>query len=433
MKQFLFVLAALAMASCGVDSSEIGTDFFNEGALDYSYIDSSSVKLSTIRVENLTTNGGARILLGSHVDDKLGRITASSYFQVVPASSNMNLEDEDVSYEYISLVLKYDTYSYYDTTASMKLNVYYVNEEMALDDDGTLYNDKTFSIDSAPLGSVTFTPRPNRTADSVEIRLSDELGKDLFAKATSGSEQLSTSAEFLRHFRGLAIFPDSTSSTCLLGFAVTPELRVYYKDKSTIPITTDNYLSFAASASNIIYTHLYTDISDTRLTSLTETDIRLSADITDDQSYLQAGAGLMLRVDMPYLRTLKQIENFYPTQATLDIYPIRKSFDDQTPLPSSLVVYKADKKNNFYAQYGINATLLTDTDLGRYTRYTLDVTAFVKEQMALEELNENGLVFSIAENYPVFVNRIYAGSNGVDYETRLRIYFVTVNNTTTKE
>ncbi len=428
MKQFLFVLAVFAMASCGVDSSEIGTDFFNEGALDFSYIDSSSVKLSTIRLDNLTSAGGARILLGSHVDEKLGRITASSYFQVVPASSNMNLEDEDVSYEYIALVLKYDHYSYYDTTAAMKLNVHYVNEEIAYDDDGKLYSDKTFSVDETSLGSVTFTPRPNRTADSVEIRLSDELGKDLFAKATSGSEQLSTSAEFLRHFRGLAVFPDSTTSTCMLGFSVTPELRVYYKDKSTVPITTDNYLSFAASTSNIIYTHIHSDITGTKLTSLTETDTRLSADVTDEQSYLQAGAGLLLRVDMPYLRSLKQIENFYPTQATLDIYPIRKSFDDETPLPSSLVVYQADKKNNFYAQYGLNAALLTDTDLGRYTRYTLDVTSFVKEQMELEELNENGLVFMLSENYPVSVNRIYAGSNGVDYETRLRIYYVTVNN-----
>jgi hypothetical protein len=428
MKQFLFVLAVFAMASCGVDSSEIGTDFFTEGALDFSYIDSSSVKLSTIRLDNLASAGGARILLGSHVDEKLGRITASSYFQVVPASSNMNLEDEDVSYEYIALVLKYDHYSYYDTTAAMKLNVHYVNEEIAYDDDGKLYSDKTFSVDETSLGSVTFTPRPNRTADSVEIRLSDELGKDLFAKATSGSEQLSTSAEFLRHFRGLAVFPDSTTSTCMLGFSVTPELRVYYKDKSTVPITTDNYLSFAASTSNIIYTHIHSDITGTKLTSLTETDTRLSADVTDEQSYLQAGAGLLLRVDMPYLRSLKQIENFYPTQATLDIYPIRKSFDDETPLPSSLVVYQADKKNNFYAQYGLNAALLTDTDLGRYTRYTLDVTSFVKEQMELEELNENGLVFMLSENYPVSVNRIYAGSNGVDYETRLRIYYVTVNN-----
>ncbi|MFD1001827.1 DUF4270 family protein [Ohtaekwangia kribbensis] len=428
MKQILFVLAVLTMASCGVDSSEIGTDFFNEGALDFSYIDSSSVKLSTIRIENLTTAAGARILLGSHTDEKLGRITASSYFQVVPTSSNMDLDDEDVSYEYVALVLKYDHYSYYDTTASMKLNVHYVNEEIVEDDDGTLYSDKTFSVDDTPLGSITFSPRPNRTADSVEIRLSDELGRDLFAKAVSGSDELSTSAEFLRHFRGLAVFPDSTSSTCLLGFAVTPELRVYYKDKSTVPITTDNYLSFAASTSNIIYTHIHTDLTGTKIASLTETDVRLSADETDEQSYLQAGAGLLLRVDMPYLRTLKQIDNFYPTQATLDIYPIRKSYDDQMPLPSSLVVYTADKKNNFYAQYGINATLLTDTDLGRYTRYTLDVTSFVKEQMELEELNENGLVFSLAQNFPVSVDRIYAGSNGVDYETRLRIYFVTVNN-----
>jgi hypothetical protein len=48
--------------------------------------------------------------------------------------------------------------------------------------------------------------------------------------------------------------------------------------------------------------------------------------------------------------------------------------------------------------------------------------------MELAEFNENGLVFSLSENFPVSVDRIYVGNNGVDYKTRLRIYFVTVNN-----
>ena len=426
MKQFWFVVVViLVMTSCGVDSSEIGTDFFNEGALDFSYIDSSSVKLSTIRIENLTTNGGARMLLGAHVDEKLGRITASSYFQVVPPSG-ADLQYEDVSYDYIAIVLKYDHYFYYDTTANVTLRAHYVKEDMELDDDGTLYSDRTFAIDENPLGSLTFLPKPNRS-DSLEIILSDDLGKELFEKLTSGSDQLSSSTEFLRYFKGLAILPDTSSSTCLLGFSITPELRVYYKDKSTIPIT-DKYISFAASSSNIVQTNIHTNVQNTKLTTLKDTDKRLSSDETDEQAYLQAGAGLLLRVDMPYLRELKQIENFYPTQAILDDYPIRKSYSNVEPIPSSFVVYKADKKNNFYAQYGISATLLNDTDLDRYTRYTLDVTSFVKEQMELAEFNENGLVFSLSENFPVSADRIYAGNNGVDYKTRLRIYFVTVNN-----
>lgn len=424
---FIIVLAGILLCSCEPDSPEIGADFFNDGVLDFSYIDSSSVKLSTIRLEPLNTYGASRMLIGSHADEKLGRITASSYFQLVPSSSGVDLEDENVSYEYLALVLKYDHYFYYDTTSSVTLDAYYVNEELELDEDGTLSSDETFELADSPLGSITFRPGPHRN-DSIEIKLSDNLGLDLFEKAISGSDQLTSATEFLRYFNGLALVPNTTTSGCLLGFEPTPELRLYYKDKSTTP-TTDKYISFATSSSNIAYTNIRTDIQNTKLIDLTDTEERLNADDTDEESYMQAGAGLLLRVDMPYLRDLRQVANFYATQAILDIYPIRQSYSKVMPLPQSLLAYKADKNNNLDDQYKLEATLQEDLDLDRDTHYTLDVTEFVKGHMENPtEFNGHGLVFTLPENYAVSADRIYAGNNGSNYKTRLRIYFVTVNN-----
>lgn len=417
------------MVSCSADSpSEVGTDFFNEGALDYAFMDSSTVKLSTIKVEDLTTNGGTRLLLGSHADDKLGRLTASAYFQVTPSSSSdVTLKYVDnISYENLVMVLKYDKYYYYDTAQSMTLRVHAVTEEMTLDKNNQLFSDKTFKINETPLGSVTFQALPHRT-DSVVIKLSDDFGQELFKMATSDSEQITNSTNFLRYLRGLAILPDTTVSTSLVGFNITPEMRLYYYDKSVTPIK-EKYIAFPASTSNIVYTNIHANRLTTKLTSLKNTDERLSQTITDDESYLQAGAGLELRIDMPYLRDLKMNTNFYMTQAILDVYPIRKSYSDTEPLPTSLQVYLADKKNNIYGQLSSKAVLALDKDLGRDTRYTLDVTAFVKSQMELTAFNENALIFTVSSNYSTSVDRVYFGDNGINYKTKLRIYFVTVNN-----
>src|SRR6187551_3232768 len=168
MRKLVWGLMMVGVISCGVESSEIGTDFFRDGVLDYSLSDTSTVKLSTIKLEKLPTSSATRILVGSHEDEKLGRITASSFFQLSPASA-ITLQGEDITFDYLALHLDYDHYFYYDTTSSFTLRVFRISETMETEEDGTLYNTNTFSIDNNTLGELTFLPRPNR-ADSVEIK-----------------------------------------------------------------------------------------------------------------------------------------------------------------------------------------------------------------------------------------------------------------------
>jgi hypothetical protein len=427
MRHFLFFVA-VSLCSCGVDSSEIGTDFFNEGALDISYIDSSSVKLYTVRFDSLITSDAQRILVGSHNDERLGRLTASAYFQP-GLQSAVDLDEDNVSFDYAAITLKYDTYSYYDTASSITLTAYRVTEEIELEEDGYLYNTSEFSFSEEPLGSVTFSPRPHRK-DSVEIILDEDFALDLYQKALEGDDDLATNAEFIEYLKGIAIIPDSSGSTAIVGFAM-PEIRLYYIDKSITP-TDQRYVSFPVSggqASNLHFNNIRTNRTATKLAIMPDFEGKLSADITDEEAYLQAGAGLALRVDFPYLRNLTANTNFFVTKAVLDIYPVRKSYGELAPLPSALIPYKVDKKNNTLYQFPFNATLYEDIDLGRDTRYSLDVTSFVKEQMAITEFNENALLFVIENaSFRGGVDRIYAASPGSQYKTRLTIYYATVNN-----
>lgn len=419
MKRYLVVGVLVVLMSCGTDSTEIGSQFFDDSALDFFYIDSTTVSLSTVQYEKLVTSSNSRLLLGAFADPKLGAINSSSFVQFKAPSSIEDLQDADISYDYLAVVLNYDQYVYYDTS-KLKIDVYEVAEDIELEDDTYLYNSSTFKVKSEMLGSHTFVPRPHRD-DSVEIVLSDVLGRELFSKIKQGDDNLDTDA-FPKYMRGLAFIPDPEATSGIIGFSSSPQIRLYYTDRGETPVK-QKYVAFEANRYN---SYLKTDRSSTPIISLAQ-DEKLNADYTNGEAYLQSGAGLALRVDFPYLTTLKQFADLHVVQAVLEIYPVKKTFDELTPLPTQLMVYAVDGLNGQYGTLDNNAVLVTDTDTGRYTRYVLDVTGFINSQLALTTYNENGLLF-INSGFTSTVDRLCAASASYEYNTRIKIYFATVTN-----
>ncbi len=425
MTRFLGVVVGIIMiCSCETESPEIGSDFFTNGVLDFTYIDSATVNLSTIQLDEMATSSASRMLVGTHRDERLGQITATPYFQVTP-TGEVNFEDKNFAYDHLSFVLPLDHYSYYDTLLPLTLNVHRVTEGITTEN-GYLYNSSSFQVENMSLGSVTFKPRPSY--DSIEVKLSDALGQEIFKKAMSGGDEL-TSSNFPKYIRGFAVVPDTSSSGCIVGLTPNPSLRLHYYDKTTTPIS-KKYLVFnVQSSSALFFTNITCDRKNTDLETLPSQKERLSAKKTNGTAYIQAGAGLSLRIDMPYLRALKQIDNFYVGRAVLEIYPVRKSSSQSTRLPQQLKVFKADKRNKIYEEIETMASLVEDIELGRDTYYRFDATEFVKIQMELQSLNENALIFTTDKStYPVSAERIYAAAPAYEYKTRLRIYFATVNN-----
>src|SRR6186713_298647 len=96
---WLIIYLVAVCLSCDNESSRIGTDFFGDGRLDISSVDSSKVILSTIRFDSLVTSKATRVLLGSNLDDKLGRITASAYFQPGLGTNTQDLSGKNYVFE----------------------------------------------------------------------------------------------------------------------------------------------------------------------------------------------------------------------------------------------------------------------------------------------------------------------------------------------
>jgi Domain of unknown function (DUF4270) len=419
-------LCSIIVVACGTDSSEIGSDFFLGGAIDLAYIDSASVHLSTIKFERLVTNIDDRILAGSYQDERLGRTTAIPFIQFSNSGTDSEtLRGENPVFDYAGIVLKYDGYSFMDTTAALSYQVYRLTTNVSPDENGYLYNTTLFGHQEESLGSITFLPKPHRE-DSIVIRLPGLPGNELFQMLIKDSQDTKTYETFTEYFKGVAILPDTASVSCILGFSNNPEIRLYYYDRSVVP-SAHKYISFPATDGRI-FTWIHGNRNSTKLSELSDPEEKVEAALSDNEAYMQSGTGLALRADMPYLRNLKQLDNFYVAKALLELYPVAKSYSTAVPLPEALIVSKYDGSNILYGYVDSDAILQPDLDLDRDTHYELEVTSFVKDQMELEEFNSNGLVFRIDDtDFRSTVQRLYMSGAGFGSQTRLRIYYATIN------
>lgn len=421
MNKLYFLLSLMAFFSCTSNSTQIGSEFFTDGMLDVSYIDSSSVKLSTMQFASLITNNTGRIVAGSHADEYTGRITATPFF-TLSNGKDISLEDLNTEYAYTALILHYDGYSYYDTTSVFKIRVHKLTQDIDLSSDYTLGNTDEFAYETQALGQISLAVRPHKQ-DSLAILLDDDFGKELYEKAVAGNSDLAAGADFTDYLKGIAIVPDTTSSGPLVGFSTSSELRVYYYDKSVVPSDL-SYFSFSLSDS--YYTTHYELPSNGPFSNIDEGE-HLNSSSSNDLAVIQSGTGLALRVEIPYLRALKTLDNFYITSAVLDILPKENSYDEFSPLAESLSAYKVNGKNAVESETAYAANLYTDY-LEREVRYSVDVTSFVQAQMETAEFNNNALLFIMdADTYRAGGNRICFTDKVSGYKTRLRIYYATIN------
>lgn len=435
-----FFLLLTGLSECTTSVSEIGADFFtNKSTFDISYLDSMTLKVSTVLRDSMVTSDTKRLLVGYQNDEKLGTITSQSIFQV-GITSAVSLSNSTTEYVGLRLNLKKDGYWFYDTTKSQTISVYQLTKGLVAYT-GRYYNTSKFSIDRSapPLGSLTFLPRPKHTTDSLEIPLSDDLGRQLMTMAQNSDPRLSTNLAFVKFFKGLALIPDTLNSRAFIGFQAplaigqsagaskSSELRLYYNDRTTIP-TTLRHVSFTIG-NNAYFSHVHSWRGATQLSSLKKAKQEVSSTVTDHEGYFQCGAGLAMRIEMPYLNTLRNTdERFLSTRAVLEFRPIRTSYISN-PLPPVLLMSFVDEQNNLLSVAPLPIRLVKDVEYGRNTLYAADVTSFVNSQI-LNIINTKFALLIAPDDsqYRSTVNRLYMGDQLNQYNMKLRLYYLTLPN-----
>jgi hypothetical protein len=379
------------------------------------FSDTSAVKLSTFFTDSMMTGSTQRHLVGRFADPYLGKIQASAYFQNAP-ESGVTVPDLAV-FDSLTLSMGYDSYSYGDTTVALNVSVHKVLKDLM--EYSSIYNITKLPFEAAPIGKVKLTPRP-RTNKSLKIRLSQALGEEIFQKAKDN--QITSSTSWTNILQGLVVKNADTDDASIIGFrSDSTAIRLHYHTIDVEGLKRDSVNVKLRG----VYNQIIPDRTGTLLAKAPTTHrIALPSEETGNKAFIQAGPGVMTRVDFPNLRSLKYYKYSVINRAFLRLTPFQLSVTDQLRAPAQIHVFICDKNNEFITDpstglplplYDLNSTNTASprpvvgtyvNDLINNTQYYLfDVSYYVSNLMNSGLQDGTGLVlrssaFTGSYNFP---------------------------------
>jgi hypothetical protein len=452
---------------------------------DYSlaFTDTVKLKTSTVLLDSIPTSNMGTLLLGNYVDDKLGVIKSTPFFQV-GLGSYWTLP-EDAIYESIVLAMPFSGYYYGDTTKSQTVEVRAIEQDLRtyslakfwydqgyysyFDNNyfssggGTairtyVYNNKTFAVNPTVLGVQTFTSRPSMVnrpdvGDTLVVRLDDNLGKGFFDLRKSGSLIMTSQSRFLEHFKGLSI--TSTNPSYMVGLNTTrSRIRIYYREPFENTFVRKYYdLVLASDGMNLInYNKIEADRSGTLIADLT-TDLlnpnrktEISSTLTNNETYVQSGLGIVTKLNFPGLRDIVNLTGFKQlTEVKLVLRPVRNSFDANYYLPTELVMFTSNSSNlplrqvspDFSSGNFEYARIFAPVDHTEIPEYVFTITQYAQSLMR-SSANPKDMVLLLS-TAPVSSSEAADTRNNIyktvtravisgDYTARLEITYLKYNN-----
>jgi len=419
------------MSACRENPGEfsLGKQFI-ESHTGLNLIDTFSVKLSTVILDTVQTSGTGNVLLGSYHDDIFGTITSNSYFQV-GVLENYDVEQSD-TYDSLLLVIKYNGYYFGDTTKSQRISVHQLTENINYDYDDVITRQTAFHYNANPIGSIVYTPEPTSSTDTLTIKISDDIGLDLFAKLKDYSDIITYNETFTNYFHGLALIADDAYEGSIIGFNATEQdvrLVLFATRKALTSEETEVEVEFNLNDSTKQFNSIVYDPSSTQLKTMSEQRNKLPSTASGGLSFLQGGIGLAIRVDFPSLQEALLFERSVIVVGQLCIAPLRNSYD-KSDLPSDLVLYEVDGLNRKTAQVFTNqgsvasSTLVVDELYHEETTYSFDVTRYLNEELANSYVDpEKGLLIMLPATAEA--TRFYRFvADAKNRNTKLKIYYL---------
>ena len=437
MRYLIFgIIGIVFLASCATDDTtyEVGSDFI-ENSIQVRVLDTFSIKTGTFKLDSIITSSTNRILVGNVVDEKLGTLSAKSYLELI--TSNFSISTDAV-YDSIGMILNYDNYYYGDTTKVQTYTLHRITETVEPEDDATsFYNTSSLEYDAAILGQLSFTPRPNKSTDSLFVKIDDILGEEIFDKIVNND--INNTDDFLQYFKGLVIAPDTSVNSHVLGFNAQTTtgtgnsiMRLYYSIIDDDSENNDYYIDFVISAAGQQFNEIKTDLSSTVLGDFEDgEEIKLST-VTDNLLFAQSGTGISARIEMPSIKRLSELyENAATLSAELTFSPLKGSYSDDNPLPEYLSVYIVDHKNRIIQQLTdidgntASAILIADTDeFNEDTYYYVNLSGFV-EQILYSDTDLNYALMIQSENFSKEVSNVVIENNAsTNREVKLSVKYL---------
>lgn len=423
MRYFIIgILSLIFISSCAKDDTiyEVGSDFL-ETNIQVRVLDTFAIKTGTFKLDSLITSGTSRILVGNVSDENLGHLTAKSYLQLITSTYAIS---KDAVFDSIGMILNYDTYYYGDTTKVQTYKLHQITEDFEPEEGTSFYNTSSLKYNTKSLGEITFTPKPNRETDSLFIKMDDVLGEEIFDKIVDND--INNSDDFLQYFKGLAIVPDATINSHVLGFNVLPtentagnsSMRLYYTINDDDSEDNSYFVDFVITSTAKQFNQISADLSSSTLKGFTNSEEIKQSTSTNNLIFSQSGTGVSARIEIPSIKNLLEISNNSTAlSAQLTFNPLKGSYNANNPLPETLSIYIVDHKNRIIKELtdidgNIANAILTkeDSEFDENTFYTVDLSGFVEEILFLET-NLNYALMIQYQNYTNNVNNLIIENN----------------------
>ncbi|MGX1929921.1 DUF4270 family protein [Flagellimonas sp. 2504JD4-2] len=435
MKRLLQLLGVLGLSLASCDDENLNDSDFLAGA-DFTdsnirvvLIDTLTVETSTMKLDSVVTSQSSRMLVGKYEDPVFGTVTAASHMGLIPSGYTIDIEAE---YDSIALYLNYDGYYYNDTITTNTIQVKRLLNTLRPSEGDAFYNTTTVDYFEDNLGVFSYRPRPVE-ADTLELRLNDEFGNDLFNRLQEKS--ITNIDEFKDYFKGMALVPGTDDNGAIIGFSKEPGagfLRLYFSTSEETERVQD-HIDFIPNLSETpvpFFNQIIAENPIDPLQTLTDNEISLSSTAAEGLTFVQSGLGIATRLQFPYIKNIFDIRGQGTIMGgVLKITPERGSYNDQLMLRDEVSVYIADRNNEITSQliideiFTVTGILNRDNEEFNDIYYEVPVAGYL-ESLLLTELETDEALILLPEDFDSTIDRfVLNGSGTADYSVELELIY----------
>jgi len=355
----LVVAAAVLFVSC-LDEDNIA-GFRNENRkFKTSFIEipleSSVILFDSLRTSNYISDPIRRMLVGKFTDPAFGQVYAEAYTQYLPISTS-KAKEADAVFDSVSFIINFDYYHFGAATETVEqFKIHRLTEDLTFRGSNDYYNFSSVNYDPTPIGEGELSISPESfdtlinfsSADTIvtlEIKLADDFGLDLFNNWDASSPDFKDFRIFTKLFKGIAIVPGTNNQQALgLSVGTNTKVRLHYHTP------TDTLFFDYPVTSGINTSHYQYDRSGSGVSGLTNKYIDFIPP-NPNKRYIQNGGLISTKFDIDlskFFEFADTIENLVINSAEISIDEIDDPSD--FPVPQSLFV-QVLKDNNRLKQF----------------------------------------------------------------------------------
>lgn len=387
-KFFILTLIGICISfsSCKNTETDIGSSFFESHA-NFVTIDTLTVKMETVYLDSIATSGTGMMLVGTYRDALCGNSTATSYMKL-GAPDDRSIYQTAV-YDSLCFLIEPDDYFLGDTLQPFTLSVHQLLKTITLpENQAAFYNTSEFPYDPIPLGSWSGKIYPFHT-DTISIRLSDQLGQNLFDAIVYTPDKLSSDQLFVQNYLKGVVLTGKNNNT-IFGFAAGGDssgyMRLYYHE--TGDAKNILHTDFRIFDANLQFNHIENDRNGTPFKNLSSKNKIADARSTNYLSVTQPLNNLAIRMSFPYLQNLLHLGRYVQIMgARIVLYPPPGSYSAARPLPTSLRLFRATGYHTVVDSIsGANENFVAD-NLYKNAYYTYDITGYITNEIRTSNKN----------------------------------------------